>query len=132
MYIHFYFSLFLSHECWRSLITLSLKRSKNYWKDKGKKCIEKRVQQRNYFIFYLSTLLISIAFLNQINEFTIFTPDGIFKEQHIQTIFSFNDLERTICTKTKFRLESIYDEFTFDSVEKKSNRAHFILKKNHN
>ena len=60
---------------------------------------------------------------HQINEFTIFTPDGIFKEQHIQTIFSFNDLERAICTKTKFRLESVYDEFTFDSVEKKSNRS---------
>jgi 2-polyprenyl-3-methyl-5-hydroxy-6-metoxy-1,4-benzoquinol methylase len=65
----------------------------------------------------------------QINEFTIFTPDGIFEERHIQTIFSFKDLEKAICTKTKFRLEFIYDEFTFNTIEKQSNRAHFVLKK---
>jgi len=65
----------------------------------------------------------------QINEFSIFTPRQVFKERHVQHIFSFSEIRSSIVEKTKFDLVAFYEDFTFFDAEEDSNRAHFILKK---
>ncbi len=65
----------------------------------------------------------------QVNEFIIYTPSGIFEERHIQKIFSFSDIENLIRDRTPFKILNIYEDFTFFKAEANSDRAHFILKK---
>ncbi len=65
----------------------------------------------------------------QINEFVIYTPDGIFEEVHVQKIFRFQDIESLIREKTTFETIGIFEDFTFFRAEQNSNRAHFVLRK---
>ncbi|MBN2367351.1 MAG: methyltransferase domain-containing protein [Calditrichaeota bacterium] len=65
----------------------------------------------------------------QINEFAIYTPDGIFEERHIQKIYGFEEIEKLIRQKTDFEIVGIYEDFTFYEADPKSNRAHFVLRK---
>lgn len=65
----------------------------------------------------------------QINHFTIYTPEGIFEEIHIQKIFSFLEIQQVISQHTQFKILEIYDDFTFFPVNTNSDRAHFVLKK---
>lgn len=65
----------------------------------------------------------------QVNQFTIYTPEGIFEEKHIQKIFPFSQIEQIITQNTSFEMIDVYEDFTFFTAGKNSNRAHFILKK---
>jgi ubiquinone/menaquinone biosynthesis C-methylase UbiE len=65
----------------------------------------------------------------QVNQFTIYTPEGIFEEKHIQKIFPFSQIEKIITQNTPFEMIDMYEDFTFFTAGKNSNRAHFILKK---
>jgi len=65
----------------------------------------------------------------QVNQFTIYTPEGIFEEKHIQKIFPFSQIEQIITRNTPFEILDIYEDFTFFTAGKNSNRSHFILKK---
>lgn len=65
----------------------------------------------------------------QVNEFSIYTPWGIFEEKHVQKIYSFQEIEQTILNDSKFNIVNVYEDFTFFPAEKGSNRAHFVLKK---
>jgi SAM-dependent methyltransferase len=69
------------------------------------------------------------AVSQQVNEFSIYTPRGIFEEKHVQKIYSFKEIKQTILDYSKFNIVNVYEDFTFFPVEKGSNRAHFILKK---
>jgi len=65
----------------------------------------------------------------QINDFTIYTDDGIFEEKHIQKIYPFSQMEQVIRTHSSFQLVAIFEDFSFFTADNESNRAHFILKK---
>lgn len=65
----------------------------------------------------------------QINVFTIYTPDGIFEERHIQTISPFKKIKSLIKNRTAFELAGVYEDFTFSEASEKSNRGHFVLLK---
>lgn len=65
----------------------------------------------------------------QVNHFTIYTPEGIFEETHIQKIFPFPVIQQVISQHTAFEILEIYDDFTFFPMNTNSDRAHFILKK---
>jgi SAM-dependent methyltransferase len=65
----------------------------------------------------------------QINEFSIYTPEGIFEERHVQYIYSFEEIRKKIVETTSFHIAGIYDDFTYTPAEETSNRAHFVLKK---
>ncbi|MFZ0390317.1 MAG: class I SAM-dependent methyltransferase [Calditrichia bacterium] len=66
---------------------------------------------------------------HQINEFTIYTPDGIFEEHHVQAIYPFRQIRNIIKNNTEFRLLAVYEDFTFYKASEDSNRAHFVLQK---
>jgi SAM-dependent methyltransferase len=65
----------------------------------------------------------------QINEFLIYTPEGIFEERHVQHIYSFQEIRKKIVETTSFHIAGIYDDFTYTPAQETSNRAHFVLKK---
>ncbi len=65
----------------------------------------------------------------QINEIIIYTPHGVYRENHEQYIFSFTTMKYLIIQETPFELIGMYEDFTFYDAEEESNRAHFILKK---
>ncbi len=65
----------------------------------------------------------------QVNEITVYTPQGIYQEVHEQYIFSFSTMKYIIVRETPFELIGMYEDFTFYDAEEDSNRAHFILKK---
>ena len=67
--------------------------------------------------------------LQQINEITIFTPDGIFVETHVQRIFPFHQILQLIRNSSPFQLFSAYEEFTFQPINDSSLRGHFVLVK---
>jgi SAM-dependent methyltransferase len=66
----------------------------------------------------------------QINDFSIYTPHGIFKERHIQQIFPFREIRNLIVETNRYDLIGIYQDFTFLPASEESNRANFVLKKN--
>jgi len=66
----------------------------------------------------------------QINEFSIYTPEGVFEERHVQTIYPYKDLRSLISHNTKFRIIGVYQDFTYLKAKEDSNRAHFVLQKN--
>lgn len=66
---------------------------------------------------------------HQINEFSIYTPQGIFKERHIQKIFPFSLVRKIINEETPFKLIKIFEDFSFFEADNESKRAHFILQK---
>jgi len=65
----------------------------------------------------------------QYNHFTIYTPEGIFEEQHIQKIYPFVRIKNLINVKSPFYLETAYEDFSFYEAGKNSDRIHFILKR---
>lgn len=65
----------------------------------------------------------------QINQFKIYTPQGIFEEEHTQFIFSFIELRNLVEYRTDFELLGVYEDFTFFEADEGSNRAHFVLRK---
>ncbi len=65
----------------------------------------------------------------QINEFSIYTPEGVFEERHVQTIYPYKELRSLITRSTKFRIIGVYQDFTYLKAEEDSNRAHFVLQK---
>ncbi|MEJ2633890.1 MAG: methyltransferase [Calditrichia bacterium] len=83
----------------------------------------------NKKIAYVRSSFYDFKNQQQINEFKIYTPEGIFEEKHVQTIFSFRDIKAIIREMTNFRLIGVFEDFTFFDAEEDSNRAHFILQK---
>lgn len=65
----------------------------------------------------------------QINEFSIYTPEGIFEERHVQTIYPYRNLRSLISDYGKFKIIGVYQDFTYQKAEEDSNRAHFVLQK---
>ena len=65
----------------------------------------------------------------QINEFVIYTPAGIFEEKHVQRIYPLLDIEKIIKQETPFKILNIYEDFTFFNADTNSDRAHFVLKR---
>ena len=88
---------------------------------------EKEILDTNYA--YIRKSYFNNVKSEQINQFTIYTPNGIFEEKHIQKIFPFSQIEQAICQNTRFEVIAIYEDFSFFIAKKNSNRAHFILKK---
>jgi ubiquinone/menaquinone biosynthesis C-methylase UbiE len=91
------------------------------------KVAEKEILDTKYA--YVRDSYFNKAKSEQINQFTIYTPDGIFEEKHIQKIFPFSQIEQAISQNTSFEIMAVYEDFSFFTAEKNSNRAHFILKK---
>ncbi|RMF61627.1 MAG: class I SAM-dependent methyltransferase [Calditrichaeota bacterium] len=65
----------------------------------------------------------------QYNWIRIYTPEGIFEEEHKQRIYDFSYIHSLITEKTPFTLLHVYDEFSLEPLSPLSGRAHFILKK---
>ena len=65
----------------------------------------------------------------QITEFHIRTPEGIFRETHCQQIYTFREIRDLIKENTAFEICGMFEEFSFYTAEESSNRAHFILKR---
>jgi SAM-dependent methyltransferase len=59
----------------------------------------------------------------------IYTPEGVFEEVHQQKIFDFYRIKTLIQRRSGFKLVNVYDEFSFDKINARSGRAHFVLKK---
>ncbi|NOX38418.1 MAG: class I SAM-dependent methyltransferase [Calditrichaeota bacterium] len=65
----------------------------------------------------------------QWNRIKIFTPDGIFEEEHQQRIYDFKEIIELIQRETGFIIKDVYRDFTFRPVRVDSGRAHFVLLK---
>lgn len=65
----------------------------------------------------------------QYNKIRIHTPAGVFEEVHQQQIFSFEAITDLIENNSPFILANVYDEFSFDAIDRHSGRAHFVLRK---
>ncbi|GAB4338517.1 MAG: class I SAM-dependent methyltransferase [Calditrichia bacterium] len=65
----------------------------------------------------------------EITELTIYTPDGIFEERHVQQIYPYSNLKSWIEEIPGFKLVGMFDGFTFNRAEHDSNRVHFVVKK---
>ena len=65
----------------------------------------------------------------QYNHFTIYTPQGIFEEEHVQKIYPYARIKNMINLKTPFHFEVAYEDYSFYNAEKNSDRIHFILKR---
>ncbi len=65
----------------------------------------------------------------QFNWVRIYSPEGIFEEEHQQRIYDFSQVQRNIARYTAFSLVHIYSDFSFDKANRNSGRAHFVLKK---
>lgn len=65
----------------------------------------------------------------QYNYFTIYTPQGIFEEQHVQKIYPYARIKTLIKVKTLFHFETAYEDFSFYEAGNNSDRIHFILKR---
>jgi ubiquinone/menaquinone biosynthesis C-methylase UbiE len=63
----------------------------------------------------------------QYNYFTIYTPQGIFEEEHVQKIYPFSQIKKMIKAKTSFHIEAAYEDFSFYDAGQNSDRIHFIL-----
>jgi len=63
----------------------------------------------------------------QVNHFTIYSPNGIYEEEHVQKIFPYAKIKNLIIQETPFRVDAIYENFSFYEAGKNSDRAHFIL-----
>ncbi|UCF64938.1 MAG: class I SAM-dependent methyltransferase [bacterium] len=65
----------------------------------------------------------------QVNHFTIYSPQGIFEEEHIQKILPYSKIKHLIIRETPFEIEAVFENFSFDEAGANSDRAHFILKR---
>ncbi len=65
----------------------------------------------------------------QVNKFSIFTPEGIYEETHVQKIYPYHSIKKLIRESTPFHLEGVFEDFTFYPATTNSNRAHFVLRK---
>jgi ubiquinone/menaquinone biosynthesis C-methylase UbiE len=88
---------------------------------------EEEVVNENYA--YSRKSYYNKATSQQYNYFTIFTPQGIYEEEHVQKIYSFTRIKKMIRLQTPFHFEVAYEDFTFYDAGTNSDRIHFILKK---
>jgi len=88
---------------------------------------EEEVVDRNYA--YSRKSYFNKSNSEQFNHFTIYTPQGIFEEEHVQKIYPFVRIKNMIRLKTPFHFESAYEDFSFYEAGKNSDRFHFILKR---
>ena len=65
----------------------------------------------------------------QYNWIRIYSPQGIFEEEHCQRIYSFSSITHLIRRYTSFHVAHIYDDFSFDPANRHSGRVHFVLQK---
>jgi len=65
----------------------------------------------------------------QINEFSIYTENGIFEEKHVQKIYPFSKMQQMIRDHSSFQIIAVFEDFSFFTADGDSNRAHFVLKK---
>ncbi len=64
----------------------------------------------------------------QINRIELTLHSRIFAEEHRQRIYRLDEVLAMI-GKSRFRIEGMYDHFTFDEGTEESERIHFVLKK---
>jgi ubiquinone/menaquinone biosynthesis C-methylase UbiE len=88
---------------------------------------EEEVVNENYA--YSRKSFFKKATSQQYNYFTIYTPQGVFQEEHMQKIYPYNQIKKMISLKTPFHFEAAYEDFSFYEAGKNSDRIHFILKR---
>lgn len=67
----------------------------------------------------------------QYNWIRIYTPEGIYEEEHQQRIYPLGELKKLIAHNTQFSIAHIYEDFSLEPADRHSGRLHIVLKKNH-
>ncbi len=65
----------------------------------------------------------------QYNWIRIYTPEGIFEEEHQQRIYPAAQLRKIIKKCSGFTITHMYEDFTLQAANSYSGRIHFVLKK---